>query len=220
MILLTHVGFSVAQHFIIHIATMSEHEETISLPEDLDTSRFSSEHLEVLHKEFPDVTKEELARYLIGKNNHLKHAKQQLQKALEIRQKIGPVVKSSIANEMSTGKIYCRGVDKDGRPVLVWIASNNFVSKRNMEETKRLLIWWAEYTIREKIPDHHSKVTVLVHMNGTSNDNVDTELYKQCVPMFQVRRLFLAFFLVSSSSSSFDVSSVLSVYLSLIGPVS
>jgi hypothetical protein len=178
---------------------MSDHEENTALPDDLDTSRFSSEHLEELQKEFPDVTKEELARFLIGNKNHLKHAKHQLQKALEIRQKIGPVVKSSIMKEMSTGKIYCRGVDKEGRPVLVWIASQNCVSKRNMEETKRLLIWWAEYTIREKIPSHHSKVTVLVHMNGTSNDNVDTDLYKQCVPMFQVRKclLCLSFSLLS-----------------------
>jgi hypothetical protein len=157
------------------------------LSDDVDTSRFSHDKLEAFQKEFPDASKEDLARYLIGRNNHLKKAKEQLIRAKEKREELNlPILKSSVMNEMSTGKIYCHGVDKEGRPVLVWIASKNCVSKRNLDETMRLLIWWAEYTIREKLPPGKSKVTVLVHMDGTSNDNVDKELYKECLSLFQV----------------------------------
>jgi hypothetical protein len=157
------------------------------LPGDLDTSRFTKKKLIAFQKEFPDIPLEELARYLIGKNDHLKQAEQQLRRALEKREELRlPILKSSVMNEMSTGKIYCHGVDKEGRPVLVWIASKNCVSKRNLDETMRLLIWWAEYTMREKLPPGKSKVTVLVHMDGTSNDNVDKELYKECLSSFQV----------------------------------
>jgi hypothetical protein len=125
-----------------------------------------------------------------------------------------PIAKSSVISEMSTGKIYCHGVDKEGRPVLVWIASKNSVKERNLDETVNLLIWWAEYTIREKLPEHKSKVSVLVYMDGTSNDHVDKELYKRCLSLFNVSGcLCFPSLCLTSFPHSSDFSAVLSSFI-------
>jgi hypothetical protein len=159
-----------------------------SIPEDIDQSKFSQKNLEILRKEFPECKDEELVRFLVKRKDNLRNARFQLKKALQIRKQLHlPILKSSILKEMKTGKVYCHGTDKEGGPIMILRTSLNHVSQRDLEETKRLLVWWTEYCIREKLPENHSKVTILVHTDGTSNDNMDSALYKQCVPMFQVR---------------------------------
>jgi hypothetical protein len=153
---------------------------------DIDPSRFSMENLNALRAVFSHLPDEELARYLIARNDDVHKAMEQIQKAQKVKMASFPILKDSVMKEMMTGKLYCHGEDKDGRPLIIWNSAKNIASQRDLEETSRLLIWWTEYTIRKKMPGDKSKYTILINRTGHSHENSDIELMKHTAATFQV----------------------------------
>lgn len=155
------------------------------LSSDIDSTKYSMENLLAMREKFPDRPNEELARFLIARRNDLQKACEQFQKR-QTWETCLPILKADCGDEFLPGKIYQRGVDKDGRPIIVWALRKNLASNRDIEKLSKTVIWWIEYTIRMKMPPQFSKFTVIMDRSGYKRDNSDLELLKKTAATMQV----------------------------------
>jgi hypothetical protein len=163
-------------------------DQHVITPGSSDSTNFSAKHLQTLRNEFPNIPDEELLRYLIARNDNIHKAKEQLYKAQALKLKLGwPIRQQDCFNEMQTGKIYCRGNDKEGRPIILFHSGLHDTGIRNLEETQKLLIWWAEHVFQTRTITGFSKATILVNLS--SDHHIDIQLFKSSVSLFQVSNL-------------------------------
>lgn len=152
---------------------------------DIDIHKFSESHIITMREKYPGLSDDVLARYLIARNNDVVKACEQLDRALAFKAANFPILKSSCLNELNTGKLYIRGVDKEGRPLLVYRSCKSFPAERDIEEAGRMLMWFAEHVFK-RMPPHLSKYTLLIDRVGHKQENTDQELMKRMSETFQV----------------------------------
>lgn len=104
---------------------------------DIDFSKVPIQKFRAFKSKFPDEMDETLARFLIGKAMDIEKATEQLQGHIEWRSLNWPIKKSSCLNELATGKLYSYGVDKDGRPLIIFSPRFNFPKQRDVKEMVR-----------------------------------------------------------------------------------
>lgn len=109
---------------------------------DIDTNQVDFEKFLQMKQAFPDNDNDTIARFLIARKGNVELAIEQLNNCNKWRAENWPVLKSSCTKEMSVGKFYINGCDKDGRPLLVWRTKLHIAKDRDLEETGRLIIWW------------------------------------------------------------------------------
>lgn len=126
-----------------------------------------------------------LARYLIARNNDYELACAQLERALTWRAAHFPILKKSCLKELSTGKLYIRGVDKEGRPLLIYRSRFSFPKDRDLEECARMNVWFAEH-LKRIMPENMTKYTLLVDRTEHTSENTDMELVKHLSTQLQV----------------------------------
>jgi len=151
---------------------------------DIDLNKFSESNVIVMREKYPGLNDDVLARYLIARNNDLTKACEQLQRALEWKALHGPILKSTCIKEISSGKLYIRGVCKEGRPLLIYRSCKSFPNERDLEEAARMLVWFAEH-LQRSMPPHMSKYTLLVDRVGHKSENTDSDLMKHVSSQFQ-----------------------------------
>jgi len=152
--------------------------------QDIDINKFSESNVISMREQFPGLSDDVLARYLIARNNDLAKACEQLNRALDWQALHCPVMKSSCMKEISTGKLYVRGFDKDGRPLLIYRSCKSFPLERDLEECGRMLVWFAEH-VKRRMPPQFSKYTLLIDRVGHKSENTDQELMKHMSGAFQ-----------------------------------
>jgi len=149
-------------------------------------SKFSETNLRDLKAAYPEEELETLARFLIGRNNDLKETKEKLDKLVKWKKENYPILKRDCLNELKTGKVYVRGEDKQGRPIVVFKTAKSLPKQRDLKESINLCFWTMEQAIK-KLPQDKSKFTVLVDRTGHKLENNDLELLKNLSALFQVR---------------------------------
>lgn len=154
------------------------------LSKDVDPAKYSLKHLQRMRDIFPAIPDVTLARYLIARNNDVEKASALLKSGIAWKSLYFPILKSTIPKEFPIGKLYVRGVDKEGRPLLIWVTRLNIAKERDINEAGRLLLWWTEYIIRQ-LPDTMTKYTILIDRTSFSRENSDLELMKHCSSRFQ-----------------------------------
>lgn len=92
-----------------------------------------------IKSKFPDESDETLARFLIGKGMDVEKASEQLAGHIEWRSTNWPIKKANCLNELATGKLYSYGVDRDGRPLIIFSPRFNFPKERDVKEMVRSL---------------------------------------------------------------------------------
>jgi hypothetical protein len=152
---------------------------------DIDITKFSESNVVTMRGQFPGLDDQVLARYLIARNNDLEKACEQLTRALNWQALHCPVMKSSCQKEIASGKLYVRGVDKEGRPLLVYRSCKSFPAERDLEECGRMLVWFAEH-VKKRLPPHLTKYTLLIDRVGHKQENTDQELMKHMSGAFGV----------------------------------
>jgi hypothetical protein len=154
--------------------------------EDIDLSKFTEENVVAMRAKYPGTYDDVLAKFLIARNNDLAKACEQYDRVLKWRAENFPVLKSSCLKEVTSGKLYVRGVDKDGRPLLIFRSRYSFPKDRDLEETSRMLVWFAEQ-VQRRMPSSMTKYTLLLDRTGHTSENTDTDLIKHCSAQFSVR---------------------------------
>lgn len=157
---------------------------------DINPDKYSISNLEAMRVAFPQCEDEELARYLIARNDDLDKAKAQLQKALDWRAGFFPIMKEDCGDEFQAGKLISYGEDKEGRPVMFWNARLNIGSERDLEKLAKTVVWWTEYTIR-RMPPQYSKFTILMDRVGFTRENADMDFAKHVSSIMQVKLVIL-----------------------------
>jgi hypothetical protein len=153
---------------------------------DIEADKYSVENLLAMRERFPGRDDEELARFLIARKNDLEKAAEQLQKRINFEQTFLPTVtKADCGEEFNCGKLYAHGVDKEGRPLLIWAARNNFAAERDMDKTVKTMVWWVEYTARKVLPSNISKYTILMDRSEFKQENADMDLMKHVAATLQ-----------------------------------
>jgi hypothetical protein len=154
---------------------------SIRLPEitsiDIDPEKYSLENLQLMRDAFPGAPDEELARYLIGRKNDFEEAKAQLIRRKTWAVENLPVTKAMCGQEFLPGKFYLHGVDKEGRPLLIWRVRFNFPANRDINKLLKTFCYWTEAAIRAMLPQY-SKYTVLMDRSGFKQENADMEMIK------------------------------------------
>mmetsp|Transcript_9398 Transcript_9398/g.15466 ORF Transcript_9398/g.15466 Transcript_9398/m.15466 type:complete len:302 (-) Transcript_9398:643-1548(-) len=151
---------------------------------DIDRSKFSDENLLSMRSKFPGLTDETLARFLLARNNDLEKAAEQCQKLVTWTENEYPVLKSSCLKEIKTGKLYMRGFDKEGRPLLIYRTRFSNPKERDIEEAARMLVFWGA-TVTKALPEDMTKYTLLVDRTSHKSENTDMELMKKSTGTFQ-----------------------------------
>lgn len=151
---------------------------------DVDEDKYSLTSLQEMRNQFPNVPDVILARYLIARKDDVEKAADLLMGCLAWKSLYFPILKATIPKEFPIGKIFCKGVDKEGRPLLIWTARKNIAKDRDINEAGRLLMWWTEYTIRQ-LPENMTKFTILIDRSEFSRENSDLELVKHIAGRFQ-----------------------------------
>jgi len=145
----------------------------------IDKTKFSQ-----LKEKFPNEPEESLARFLVARNYDVDMAAAQLQKHIVWRSSFLPVRKSSCLNEISKGKAYIHGHDKDGHPLIVFNVRLNWPKERDFDEQVRMSVWWVQQAIASLPPDK-SKFTLLINRIGSVQGNIDVEIDKAVLTIFQ-----------------------------------
>lgn len=162
-------------------------ESTLSIKSaDIDRNKFTEKNIIVMRTAFPGLDDDTLARYLIARNNDLDKAMEQLNRALAWKLAHYPILKESCIKEIRTGKIYIRGTDKEGRPLMIFRTRFSNPSDRDIEETAKMIVWFGEHLSR-RMPSNMSKYTLLIDRTNHKAENTDTELMKALSQSFSVR---------------------------------
>jgi len=111
-----------------------------------------------------------LLRYLRARDWDIKKANKLLRESLEWREEYKPelITADDLKNEASTGKMYRRGFDKNGRPV-VFMSPGKENSSDYVRNVK-LLIYTLERTI-DSMSDGVEQMTWMIDFNGYSRKN-------------------------------------------------
>jgi len=152
--------------------------------QDIDLNKFKEKHIVKMREAFPGVSDDVLARYLIARNGDSVKAIEQLQRALDYKALHYPILKSTCLKEVNSGKLYIRGTDKEGRPLLIYRSKNSFPNDRDLEEAARMLVWFGEH-VQKRMPPNMSKYTLLIDRVGHKSENTDMELVKHVSSQFQ-----------------------------------
>lgn len=152
---------------------------------DIDTTKFTYDALVQMREKFPEENDETLARFLIARNGDVVKASALFECHLQWRLENYPVLKSSCINEIAKGKVYLRGTDREGHPLLVWRVRFNFPKERDLEEMARMVYWWF-YVALSALPADKSKITLLMDRTGYTSENSDIEFLKYLSGNLQV----------------------------------
>lgn len=142
---------------------------------DIEPEKYTLENLQLMRDAFPGSPDEELARYLIARKNDLEEAKAQLIRRKTWAVQNLPITKAMCGQEFLPGKFYLHGVDKAGRPLLIWRVRFNFPATRDMDKLCKTFCYWTEAAIRA-LPPQYSKYTVLMDRSGFRQENADMEM--------------------------------------------
>jgi len=162
---------------------MSEMKITINSKE-IDQSIISRENLINMKRQFPDLDYDTLSRYLIAQKDNPFKACAQLRKTMKLREKYWGINHHHCLHEISSGKCFFAGFDKERRPVLVINARLHHVQRRDLMESVLMTLWWMEYAIA-KLPPNMSRITILIDRVGCDNIPLDRELIQTLAGIFQ-----------------------------------
>lgn len=151
---------------------------------DIDQSKFGVEQLTQMREQFSGESDETLARFLIARNNNKEKAAELLVGHLFWKKENWPILKSSCLSELSKGKMYVHGTDKEGHPLLVYRACLNNANDRDLEEMGKLVCWWMA-TALSVMPRDKSKITILIDRTDYESKNTDYEFVKHLSPIMQ-----------------------------------
>lgn len=154
---------------------------------DINVTLFTEAKLVKMRERFPGQSDDTLARYLIARKDDYELACAQLDRAISWRAAHYPILKSTFMKELSTGKLYVRGVDKEGRPLLIYRSRLSFPKTRDLEECARMNIWFVEH-IKRLMPNNMTKYTLLVDRTEHTSENTDIELMKHLSASVAVSR--------------------------------
>lgn len=151
---------------------------------DIDKNLITVENHNALKAQFPHLDDDTIARYLIARNNDLEKSTELMTKAQAWRNKHFPVLKMDGVSEMSNGKFYVHGTDREGRPLLFFRGCLHDSSTRDVETMARAAVWWMEYACR-KLPDDKTKITIIMDRDGAAMANSDIEFLRAFSSLFQ-----------------------------------
>ena len=151
---------------------------------DIDVTKIPLDSFRSMKTQFPTETDTKIAQFLIARNYKVEEASKLLAAHHQWRSETLPLNKAAFANEMSKGKAYFIGYDKDGHPVLMYVTRQHNPKERDMKELAQLFFFWAEFLI-SKLPADRSKVTLLVNRVGSGFSNFDQEFMKQFAKVVQ-----------------------------------
>jgi hypothetical protein len=94
-----------------------------------------------------------------------------------------PPLKQDCINEINKGKVYVKGTDKDGRPLLIFRSRFHDPKDRDPEEMAKMVMWWTEQAIKE-LPSDKSKFSILFDRTDASGAQ-DFEFVRYFAQLFQ-----------------------------------
>ena len=169
---------------------------------DIDRSRFSADSFLALKTSLscptgieaagstPNLKKstignDSIARYLIAKDDDRFAAMHSLFRALEWKRDCNnwPIRKSDFLDEFVQGKMYVRGVDRDGYPLIVVVSRKQDIKRRDLLQFARMCCWWMEYSI-STLPADKSRVSVLIDATDCMN-KIDEEFLQYFSSLFK-----------------------------------
>jgi len=155
-----------------------------------ETPEFHSSYAPVEHRDawlamctaFPERHQEELRRFLISSNYKVDRASIALREHISWRNKHIPLNPETIIKELSFGKIYVRGQDFHGHPIVHLIEKKHF--QTNFEDTCKSIIYRVEQAIA-MIPVRDGKITVFLNRKGATTSNSDPKLLSWAIETFR-----------------------------------
>ncbi|GAM17469.1 hypothetical protein SAMD00019534_006440 [Acytostelium subglobosum LB1] len=143
----------------------------------------------VIQEEISKLDDSMILRFLRARKWVLNDAYKMLLDALVFRatfQEIGveKITEESVENELKTGKSFFYGWDNGGRPVCIIRTRKHDSSQRDIQEAHRYCVYFMEKG-KALLPPGIETCTLIFDMTSFSTKNMDYELVKFIVDMFQ-----------------------------------
>lgn len=85
---------------------------------------------------------------------------------------------SKIASDLSYGKSFIHGFDKEGRPCLLMFTGLHFPDKTTFENTYAMGVYWMERMMQILKTTHHKNMIVIVDQSDAGWSNIDYPILK------------------------------------------
>eukprot|EP00898_Chlorokybus_atmophyticus_P007220 jgi/Chlat1/749/Chrsp104S00024 len=92
---------------------------------------------------------------------------------------------AEVSNELAAHKEFLQGLDKTGRPVLVTVARNHDSTKRDIEETKRFIVYTLDKAV-DSMPPGVTQFCGVFDLAGLSYSNLDLQALKAVFPTMEL----------------------------------
>lgn len=151
------------------------------------SSKYSIQNIQTLKEKYSNTSldTQDIARFLIARNNDIIKADELIASHLAWRSDPSNTVrKQDCLNEISKGKIYVHGYDKEGHPLIVFTSRLNNCKERDIQEMTKMAIWWLETSLL-LMPTDKTKYTLLVDRSNHKSENTDIELIRAVGKVFQ-----------------------------------
>ncbi|KAK9808894.1 hypothetical protein WJX72_005949 [[Myrmecia] bisecta] len=99
----------------------------------------------------------------------------------------GRIFEDEIPNELAAQKVFLQGVDLQGRPVLIVMASRHDMGHRNIMETKQLICYTLDNAIAaaDTTLNKHSQILCLFDLSGLRMNNLDLKALQAVFELLQ-----------------------------------
>lgn len=124
-----------------------------------------------------------LQRFLIHHDLDIKEAFNMLWETCEWRKSnnVNEINEGNLVEEyLKEGALFPHGLDKDGKPMLLFKCKMHTKGSRNFEDLKRILIYWFERLDRQYNGD---QITIFFDMTDTGLSNMDMEFTKVIISL-------------------------------------
>jgi len=130
-----------------------------------------------------------LRRFLRARDHHIGKASAMLLKYLKWKPTAKPhgcISESEVAHELSQGKLYLQGHDRQGRPMIYGFGARHHPSNRDLDEFKRFVVHVLDATVARLPPGAgQEKFAAVADLKGWGYSNCDIRAYLAALEIMQ-----------------------------------
>ena len=150
--------------------------------QDVGTESYD-ETLTLMKADFPNASNADLVSFIRINQGNYEKSKELYSKAVEWRDEMLPVDKSTCTTTLEKGMFFFAGVDLEGRQIAYFRMTGHDPKTRDLQEVLRAIVYTVELK-KAELGDREFQVVVIIDRNNVTGSNTDKPLMKEFFDLF------------------------------------
>jgi len=142
-----------------------------------------TETLTLMKQDFPNASNADLVSFVRINQGNYEKTKELYTKAVEWRETMLPVDKTTCTTTLEKGMFFFAGVDLEGRQVAYFRMAGHDPKNRDLQEILRAIVYQVELK-KAELGDREFQVVVIIDRNNVNGSNTDKPLMKEFFDLF------------------------------------